>query len=628
MGRIPDEIIETVRLRSDIVEVISRHVQLKRKGRYYTGLCPFHQERSPSFTVSPDKQIFYCFGCNNGGNVFKFLMLKDNLTFLEAVKLLARQAGVSLPESDNPADQARQQKAVHLRQVNGLARDFFQSVLKERGVAARARDYLTGRGINSAVQEQFQIGYAPPGWDHLLNFIKSHKIQPQMLVDAGLALKKENGNCYDRFRGRVIFPILDITGQVLAFGGRVLDDALPKYLNTPETDLFIKGRNLYGLHIAGKAARKKGCLVVMEGYMDVIAAHSMGITNAVASLGTALTREQGYLLHNHCKDVVLAYDADQAGMKAALRSLEMLQEIGCHARIMRIPEGNDPDGFLRQHGVEAWEGLIDEALTVIEYVLQQSIEDKPANSISDKLTVTQGAFPYIIRMKTEVEREESLKIVSRTLSLSPEAVRAEYEKYTKVSRNKKLGIDSNDKQNQVNVPTVVTSRSNSRDKAEKALFRLAVEDPTHGERLIKELGNPPFRNEALNRIFSKLLIAAKQPAFQPAGLLNSLAEDEQIFLSQMLTAGVSFSNTPQLANEYIELIKREDRRERREEIIKEISEAEKQGDQTSYSILWREYTLLRGIAEAERTGDPAQAESLLIEYQRHREGSESAERRS
>ena len=628
MGFISDEIIEAVRLRSDIVEVISRHVQLKRKGRYYTGLCPFHQERTPSFTVMPDKQIFYCFGCNNGGDVFKFLMLKDNLTFLEAVRLLARQAGVSIPETRSPAELAKQQKTKLLKQVNGLARDFFCSVLREHNVAAPAREYLAGRGIDAAIVERFQIGYAPPGWDHLLDFMKSHKIKPQLVAEAGLAQMKESGKCYDRFRGRVIFPIWDITGQVIAFGGRVLDEMLPKYLNSPETDVFIKGRNLYGLHLAGKAARDKGSLVIMEGYMDVVTAHSMGITNAVASLGTNLTREQGYLLLNHSKDIVLAYDADEAGMKAALRSLEMLQEIGCHARIVRIPEGKDPDDFLRSRGAEAWEGLIEGASSVIEYVLQRSTEKKPAVTITDKLNVTQGAFPYIARMKTEVEREESLKTVSRALSLSPEAVRAEFVKYTGTTRRNQFGANSIDKRSVAVKPITGGSRGNSREKAEEGLIRLIIEDPSYGEILIKELGNTPFRNEAFNKIFSQILAVAEQPDYKPAKLMTNLEENEQVILSRMLASDVSLEKPEQWVSDYINVIKREDRRERRETILQEIGAAEKLGDQALYGNLWREFVLLRGIAEAERTGDPVQAENLLDEYRRHREGSESAERRN
>ena len=627
MGLIPDDIIDTVRLRSDIVGVISRHVQLSRKGRYYTGLCPFHQERAPSFTVTPDKQIFYCYGCNVGGNVFKFLMLKENLTFVEAVKVLASQAGVNIPETSDPAEAARQQKAKLLRQINGLARDYFCKVLQEHEGAAPARAYLAERGITPEVIEQFQIGYAPPGWDHLLGFMKSRRIQSQLVVAAGLAQMKTDGHCYDRFRGRVIFPIWDITGQVIAFGGRVLDDALPKYLNSPETALFTKGRNLYGLHLAGKAVKEKGYITVMEGYMDVIAAHSLGVSNAVASLGTSLTREQGYLLLNHSKDIVLAYDADQAGAAATLRNLEMLREIGCQARVALIPEGLDPDDFLRRRGAAAWESLVNNSLPAIEYILKQNTENRTVISVTEKLTVMRDIFPYISKLRTGVEREDDLKTVSRALGISPEAVSSEYKKYARKSNDSKVGNGGAYGPKRA-APLTVEERGDARERAEEGLIRVLLEEPFRGEALLAELGSPPFRNEIFNKVFNRILVVAKDSTELPVGFLDSLDDDELVLLSRLLTANVVIDAPARWLRDYVAAIKREDRRERREEIMKAISEAEKQDDQRLFGHLWQEYILLRGIAEAERVGDPEQAEKLLHDYQRHKEGSESAERRS
>jgi DNA primase len=639
VGFIPDEAIETVRQRSDIVEVVSRHVQLKRRGRNYSGLCPFHQDRSPSFTVAPDKQIFHCFGCNTGGDVFKFLMLKENLTFMEAVRQLANQAGILLPVTDSPAEQEKQQKLNRLRQINGLARDFYCEVLKKHEVADPARRYLAGRGITQEVIQLFQIGYAPPGWEYLLKFMKKQKIQPSEVVEAGLAHMKDDNNYYDRFRGRVLFPIWDLTGRVIAFGGRVLGDALPKYLNTPETPLFIKGHNLYGLHVAGKHARDKGNLVIMEGYMDVITAQSFGINNAVAALGTSLTKEQGFLLLNHSRNIVVAFDADAAGAAASLRSLEMLLEIGCQARVVSIPDGKDPDGYLRQHGAKAWETLVTSSLSAIEYVLRQSLGNKTISSVSDKLQVMRLAFPYVGKEKTDVEREESLKIISRTLSISPEAVGAEFKKF-KSRTGKKESSKANTDNYAISKHTIISgseSRGNTREKAEKELLRLALEDPTNCHEIIKVLGTKPFKNTYYDKVLSKILTMSQKPEYQPVRLLQALEENEQVLVRRILAEELPFGNPSQRMKDCLALVRRNDLRERRETLLREIGEAARIEDQVLYGRLWSEFVLLKGIAEAERTGDVAQMELLMNDYRQfaesdgigcQMEGSESAERRT
>ncbi|MDF9409258.1 DNA primase [Pelotomaculum isophthalicicum JI] len=636
MGLIPDDVIETVRLRSDIVEVVSRHVQLKKKGKYYTGFCPFHQERSPSFTVTPDKQIFHCFGCNAGGNVFKFLMLIENMTFIEAVKTLAQQAGISLPSDESPVEQEKRQKLAQLRHINSLANDYFRNVFKYHNTAARARLYLAERGLSQETLENFQVGFALPNWDSLLKFMNKQGYRPQAVAEAGLALKNENGRYYDRFRERVIFPIWDVTGRVIGFGGRVINDTTPKYLNSPETVLFSKGHLLYGLHLARRSIKEKGYVIIMEGYMDVVTAHRYGITNAVASLGTSLTREQGRLIINYSRNVVIAYDSDAAGVAATLRGLELLQEIGCQVRVVNIPDGKDPDDFLRRHGYQAWENLIEQALSLIEYRLRQAIGNKPVRTVSGKLEVMRQVFPSIAGIKSDIEREESLKIISRFLSSSPEAVTAEFKRF-EANLGKKWTNPDNIVKTKHNIIINKENKLNSREKAEIGLLKLVLEDPSIVEIIFSELGEEPFRNTSHKNIFKQFLMILKEPYYQPAKIFNHLKDDEQTLLSQFLTHDIPGENRAQIMKDYLESIHRCNRQERRETLIKEIGDAERSGDHELYGHLWREYIILRGISEAERVGNHDRVDNLLQEYQQFlktdtwkhpREGSEGAERRN
>ena len=637
MGLIPDDVIERVRLSSDIVEVISRQVRLTRKGRNYVGLCPFHADRQPSFTVTPDKQIFHCFGCNKGGDVFKYLMLKENITFVEAVKQLARQNGISLPVTESRQDLERYQKLDGLRQIHNLARDFYHRILVEHRGAAKAREYLAARGISREVQEYFQIGYAPVGWDHLLGFMSKHRIPPRILAEAGLAQERESGGYYDRFRDRVIFPIWDVAGRVVAFGGRVLGDGFPKYLNSPETALFVKGHNLYGLHLAGKKAREKGYIAIMEGYMDVVTAHSHGISNTVASLGTSLTKEQGNLLLKHSKDVVIAFDADEAGVAAVKRTLEILQDVGCQGRVVSLPEGEDPDDFIRRHGVAAWEDMVSKGDSALDFLLKQEAGRTPPTTISGKLSVLGQVLPYIAKAKTKAEREESLKTLSRFLGLSPEAVVDEFRKFTaQPSRDNRI---TRERTKVIRLPgTSPTGRDgDSREKAERRMLQMILEEPAQGEEIMRELGSKPFRNEHHNRIFLRTLELSKEEGFQPVKLFDRLAEEDHPFLSRILAAEGFSEATGEKLSDYVAFIRQYDRQERRTALISMMGEAEKQGELELFNSLWNEYALLRSIAEAERTGDNDRANNLLQDYRQrmtgdnlalHDEGSESAERRN
>lgn len=612
MGFIPNEIIETVRLRSDIVEVVSRYVQLKKRGRYFIGSCPFHHDRVPSFTVTPDKQIFYCFGCSTGGDVFKFLMLKENMTFYEAVHMLAQQAGVAVPFTESTAQREKEHKRETLHRINSLAKDFYRQILRQHREAAAARRYLVERGVTGEVLDRFEVGFALPEWGSLLAFLGKKGYRPDEVVEAGLAVKSEAGRYYDRFRNRVVFPIWDSAARVVGFGGRVLDDSLPKYINTPETPFFSKRHVLYGLHLAQPSIREKGFVVVVEGYMDVITAHLHGVTNAVASLGTAFTVEQGRLLMNYSNDVVIAYDSDAAGVAATVRGLDILQNLGCQVRVVSIPDGKDPDEFLRRHGCRSWEKLISEAPSFIEYKLQQAAKGEAIKTVAGKLEVMNQVFPNLAGLKSEVEKEEGLKAVARVLNLTWETVAREFRRFKinqgrKWRRSDRYTETKHNKLNKVEKP-------DARMKAEAGLLRLVLEDPSLGTTLLDEMGEEPFRHPVYKKIFKHCMEASCRVSYRPVEILNYLEDEDQAVLSQLLTQEIPGRDPVQIIKELIESINRCNRQERREILLKEISEAEKFGNKSLYSKLWREYVVLRKIAEAEKTGDRHRMESLLQEY--------------
>ena len=365
--KIPEEIIERVKEENDIADVISEYVTLKKSGKNFSGLCPFHNEKSPSFSVSEDKQIFKCFGCGEAGNVISFIMKIRNLNFVEALKYLADRVNISIDFKTGGKD-PREEKKKLLRRINKeTARYYFANLQKNPDI----KEYFFRRGLTEQTLRSFGIGYAKDGWRETLGFLNNLGLNKEIIGETGLVIfNQEKNTSYDRFRNRVMFPVFDVYGNVIGFGGRVLDDSKPKYLNSPETLIFDKGTNLYGLNFAIKNNGIKDRTVIMvEGYMDCISLHQYGIMNAVASLGTALTVKQGKLLRKYADTVIISYDADMAGQMATLRGLDVLTEVGLDVRVLTIPKGKDPDEFVRVNGKEAFLKLIENAQKLIEYKL-------------------------------------------------------------------------------------------------------------------------------------------------------------------------------------------------------------------------------------------------------------------
>lgn len=417
----PDEIIEEVRTRNDIVDLISGYVKLQRRGSSYFGLCPFHNEKSPSFSVSPGKQMYYCFGCGAGGNVFTFLMEYENYSFPEAVKALADRAGIALPEMEysQEARRARDEKNAVL-EVNREAAKYYYYLLRTPE-GAPGMEYLKKRGLTAETMQRFGLGYAGRYSDGLYRYLKKKGISDELLKKSGLMQVNEKQGMYDKFWNRVMFPIMDINGKVVGFGGRVMGDGKPKYLNSPETVIFDKSRNLYGLNFA-RSSRKKQ-LLVCEGYMDVISLHQAGFTNAVASLGTALTSQHASLLKRYTDEAVLTYDSDEAGIRAALRAVPLMKEAGVTARVLHMAPYKDPDEFIKALGAEAFQERIDQAENSFMFEVSVLEKNFDMGDPEEKTKFFQAVARRISEFELELERENYIEAIAGKYQISFQGLR-------------------------------------------------------------------------------------------------------------------------------------------------------------------------------------------------------------
>jgi DNA primase len=427
-GNIPNEFVDEVRTRYSIAELVSEYVQLKKSGRNYFGLCPFHGEKTPSFSVSPDKQIFHCFGCGEGGNVFSFLMKIEGLNFPEAVKELAQRAGMALPQTiSSPAMQRMQRSKGRLQEAVRLAQEYFRFQM-DRPEGASALKYFKKRGLTTEIIQRFGLGFAPNQWESLKGILQKKGFTERELVEAGLLTDGEK-KTYDRFRNRVIFPISNQRGEIIAFGGRIMDDGQPKYLNSPETPLFDKGKNLYALHLARESIRQQKQAIIFEGYMDVIVAHQAGVTNAVASLGTSLTEAQARLLRNQAEEVVIVYDADAAGQAATWRGLQILRQAGCLVKVGRLPQGLDPDDYIRRFSGDAFRSdIVEQALLLVDYQLASLAGQYSLDKDDDRIRLFDKISDVLIAVENAMEREDYIAKAADMLGVSVSSIREELAK--------------------------------------------------------------------------------------------------------------------------------------------------------------------------------------------------------
>lgn len=555
-----DDFIDRLRSESDIVSIVSDYVALKKKGKNYWGCCPFHNEKTPSFSVTPDKGFFYCFGCQSGGNVFNFLMKVESITFFEAVKLLAKKLNIPMPEKEkSPREQARDQEIAKIYQVNELARDFFHSCLTKTNYGKPARDYLTSRGITAECIDFFKLGFAPPFWDKLSSAFSERGITLDILLKSGLCAARTSGDgVYDRFRNRIMFPITDVRGRIVGFGGRVLDDTQPKYLNSPETQVFNKRQVLYGIESAYKPIRDLGKVVIVEGYLDAITLYTHGIKNVVASLGTAFTPEQARTLlklNNLNTELLFSYDSDAAGQNATLRALNTVRALGAAIRVVTIPDGKDPDEFIRKHGSAAFEELLAAAQSLLDYQLDQALKSDDYATVQGKIAVVGKLAPILAEADNAVEINAHITRLSQILAVDESALRSEITKYIvqlKKDKNVKNGKT-------INIAFLYKQPAPAVVQAERQLIRLMCDDlslvPYVFAKIFPQEFQGVLQQEIINLIFNAYNMEKNITQAELNTVVNSLSEKANNEFSHIMLMEIQFEDVVKLVDDCIKTIR-------------------------------------------------------------------------
>ncbi len=515
----PDELIEEVRMKNDIVDVVSGYVRLQKKGANYFGLCPFHNEKSPSFSVSPGKQMFYCFGCGAGGNVFTFLMQYENYTFPEAVKALAEKAGVNLPEIEYSEEAKRAEgKRTQLLAINKEAAKYFYFQLRARQ-GEIGYQYLRGRQLSDETIRRFGLGFANKTSNDLVQYLRSKGYSPELIREAGLCNVDEKHGMYDKFWNRVIFPIEDINHRVIGFGGRVMGDGTPKYLNSPETPIFDKSRNLYGLNFARTS--RKGNIILCEGYMDVIAMHQAGFDQAVASLGTAFTPGQASLLKRYTKEVLLSYDSDGAGTKAALRAIGILKESGLVGKIISLEPYKDPDEFIKNMGPEAFQERIDQAENSFLFEIRMLEREFNLSDPEEKTRFHREIAKKLCEFPEEVERENYIEAIAQKYHIGFESLRrlvgstAARTGLAKPAERPKSGIQKKN-----------TPEENAR-KTQRLLLTWLVEEPQVYPRIARFISPEDFTEELYRKVAARLFEGLARGEVNAADVISMFSEEEE-----------------------------------------------------------------------------------------------------
>ncbi|MDO4453340.1 MAG: DNA primase [Eubacteriales bacterium] len=525
-----EDLIEEVRLRNDIVDVISGYVKLQRKGNSYFGLCPFHNEKSPSFSVSPDKQMYYCFGCGAGGNVFTFIMQYENYTFPEAMKFLADRAGIELPSQEMTA-QTRQEQDLktQILELNKQAANYFYYQLRTEN-GAHAMEYLSKRGITKETMKNFGLGFSTAYSDDLYRYFKKKGVSDELLKQSGLMNVDERRGMYDKFWNRVIFPIQDVNGRVIGFGGRVMGDGKPKYLNSPETIVFDKSRNLYGLN-AARISRKKYFLLC-EGYMDVIALHQAGFKNAVASLGTAFTSQHAGLLRRYTEEVVLTYDSDEAGKKAALRAIPILKAAGITAKVLHMDPYKDPDEFIKAEGGEKFQERIDQAENSFLFELSVMEQKYQMTDPESKTLFFREVAAKLIEFDQELERENYIEAVAVRYHVGFENLRKMVNQLAMKGYIPKIQLTGREKK--------LPEKEDGMKKSQRILLTWLIEYPKLFETVKKYISPEDFTEELYRTVAEMVYEQQRNGEINPAKIINHFEDSEQqMQVAQLFNTTVS-----------------------------------------------------------------------------------------
>ncbi len=565
----PEAFLQELKMRNDITEIISSYVTLKRRGRNMVGLCPFHGEKTPSFNIYTENGSFYCFGCGVGGDVISFIMKIENLDYVDAVKYLAQRAGMDMPE--NSFDDSMSKLRNRVFEANREAARFYYSALNSP-VGAKGLEYFHSRALSDRTIRHFGLGFADDNWTSLCTHLKSKGFKDSELVAANLAVKRKNGNgIYDRFTNRVMFPIIDLRGNVIAFGGRIMTDEKPKYLNTSDTPVFKKSANLFSLNNAKNAGTRT--LILCEGYMDVIAVNQAGFTNAVATLGTALTSEQAMLMKRYADEVIICYDADEAGQKATARAIPILRNAGLLIRVLTVPNGKDPDEFIKSHGQDgpaAFKALIEKSGNDVEYRLQKLKQQHNIEITDGKVAYLEAASKLIATISSPIERDVYASKICNELGVDKNAFKQQLANISKRQNRetqkkevRKIQTDLSGRNDKINTEHYKKPRSSS---AEEALVVYLINNPDSANEISRSVKAEQFQNSLIRRYFEYFLSRIQNGLDPLNNITADFTNDEASKLYQMMSQTVKAASTATAMREYIKVINEESQKLSNEDV--------------------------------------------------------------
>ncbi len=575
MQRYSDEIIDEVRQTNDIVDIISQYVHLKRSGRNFFGLCPFHNEKSPSFSVSPDKQIFHCFGCGVGGNVFTFLTKIEGINFVEAVQTLAERSNIQLPTLESNGDSARELLKAKVYKVNEFAANYYHQNLYQPE-SKIAQEYIKKRKLTNETLQSFQIGFSGK-FNELYQELKKQGFEEPEILESGLVNKNDRGQYIDRYRNRLMFPICDARGRVIAFGGRVLDDSKPKYINSPENVVYSKGRNLFGLNVAKKGDTKQ--LLIVEGYMDVISLHQRGITNVVAPLGTALTQQQGWLLRKNSEKIILSFDSDEAGLMAKMRALDILQDMGCDLRILQMEGAKDPDEYIIKYGNARFNNLVEKALSVIEFKVKILKRNLNLEVVNDKIKFLNEIAKLIAKVDNNIEKEVYIEKIAREYDISKEAIYAEVNKLayagTKSAKvlEKAKPVIHHKNPEEKEIPEAIKRRENT------ILSILLTGDINVFQIMKQNIQIDDFKDKINQRIVQKLYEELEKGNSNINGIIDTLEEEEQNHITAIMADDYEINDIEKAIDDIMQSYEKDKLNHRKFEILELLEKNNLEADQ-------------------------------------------------
>ena len=567
MVRYSDELIEEIRTNNDIVDVISKYVTLKRSGRNFFGLCPFHKEKSPSFAVSPDKQIFHCFGGGAGGNVIHFISKIEGLDFKDTLELLANRANIELPTLENSEDDKTARLKSKVYEINKIAAEFYHENLY-KPTSKMAQEYIKKRKLDNRTLKAFLIGYAG-NFNELYLLLKQKGFTEEEMLASSLVKRTDNGGYMDSFRKRLMFPIQDVRERVIAFGGRVLDDSKPKYINSPENIVYSKGRNLFGLNVAKKHDTKR--IIIVEGYMDAISLYQRGITNVVASLGTAMTESQGRLLRRHSEQVILGYDADGAGQAAILRGMEILQNLGCDIRVLQIEGAKDPDEYVLKYGPERFQRCVDNSISLVEFKVKVLLKELNIENTNDKIKFLNEIAKILSKITNQIEREIYVDKIAREYKISKEAIYAEINKliYKDNQGSKKL------EKKVITMELKEESKTNISEstlKKEKLVIYLLINEYSKSyEKIAKLITLNDIQDETNRQILKKMYEEFQKGNINTNQIVDWF-QDENIIsrITEIMAEDFEITDVNKAIDDLINVYEKQKLVNRRNEILKQL----------------------------------------------------------